>query len=75
MPGDLSAFDLFADCLHRTMEGRMLAFSGNLNAVMDDPNDEYAAMKNTGISPGGVQFAKKTMVPIDAQRFTLQHDH
>lgn len=46
----------------------MLAFSGNLNAILDDPDDQYAQSKNTGISPGGVAFTKKTLFPIDAQR-------
>ena len=46
----------------------MLAFSGNLGAVMDCSEDEYIQRKTTGVSPGGVEFKKKSLFPLDAQR-------
>lgn len=46
----------------------MLAFSGNLGAVMDNSKDEYIQRKTTGVTPGGVEFTKKSLFPLDAQR-------
>lgn len=45
-----------------------MAFSGNLQAVMDNTDNEYIQAKTTGMTDGGVQFKKKSLFPLDAQR-------
>lgn len=52
----------------KTVNGRMLAASVELGAIVDDEEQEIIKKLGTGVSGGGVPFKKTVLLPMNLQR-------
>lgn len=52
----------------RTVSGRMMAISGELEAVLDDEDDEYIKKLSMSTTTNGVTYKNKTIIPLNLQK-------